>query len=82
MRHMLRIVPGRIRRSLFPNLDRWRGTWSVTERYEPDKHHRESYFGHSEEAWRRGPGGFTLIEELHANGEWFGMTVLWWDKAK
>ncbi len=58
------------------------GTWSLTEQYEPDKLHSHPFFAHIQEIWRRGPGGFTLIQELRVDGQWPTMTLLWWDKTK
>ena len=61
------------------------GTWSITENFEPDEWTANGGMGYGEEVWRRGPGGFTLIEEVHdhtPNWESFGLALTWWDKSK
>jgi ketosteroid isomerase-like protein len=61
------------------------GRWSITEKFEPDEWSPNGGVGYGEEVWRSGPGGFTLMEEIHdkrAAGESFGLAITWWDKAK
>ena len=62
------------------------GTWSITEKYEPGEWMPSGGLGRGEEVWRAGPGGLSLIEDYHSKtpkGEFFGLSVSWWDeKAK
>ena len=44
------------------------GRWSITEKYEPDTWTPNGGTGYGEEVWRRGPGGFTFMEEVHDQG--------------
>jgi len=59
------------------------GTWSVTEKYEPTEAKPEGGAGQGEEVYRAGPGGASLIEEIHLKedaGEISGLGVSWWDE--
>lgn len=61
------------------------GRWAITEKYEPDEWTPNGGTGYGEEVWRRGPGGFTFMEEIHDHGppgESFGFALSWWDKDK
>lgn len=61
------------------------GRWSVSEKYEADEWTPNGGTGYGEEVWRRGPGGFTFMEEIHDHtpgGEEFGVGFSWWDKSK
>jgi hypothetical protein len=62
------------------------GTWSITTKIEPSQTMPSGGEGRGEEVYRLGPGGLSLIEEVHLNeptGELSGMGVSWWDeKAK
>jgi hypothetical protein len=61
------------------------GRWSITEKYEPDEWTPNGETGYGEEVWRRGPSGFTIIEEIHdhtPSGEQFGVGFSWWDRTK
>jgi amidohydrolase family protein len=60
------------------------GAWSIEEQHEPSEFAPEGRRGHATEIWRRGPGGFTFMEEFRDDsptGE-FGLAVMWWDKTK
>jgi len=61
------------------------GRWSITEKFEPDEWTPNGGTGYGEEVWRRGPGGFTFMEEIHdhtAFEEGYGLGLSWWDKTK
>jgi hypothetical protein len=62
------------------------GTWSVTEKIEPSEAMPEGGTGQGEEVYKAGPGGVSLIEEIHlkeGGREVSGLGVGWWDeKAK
>jgi len=61
------------------------GKWRIEERYEPDEWTPKGGTGYGEEVWRRGPGGFTFMEEVHDHGptgESFGLALSWWDRDK
>src|SRR4029077_13629663 len=61
------------------------GRWAITEKYEPDEWTPNGGTGYGEEVWRRGPGGFTFMEEVHDHGpagESVGLALSWWDKDK
>ena len=61
------------------------GRWTISEKYEPDEWTPNGGVGDGEEVWRRGPGGFTFMEEVHDKGpagESFGLALSWWDKEK
>jgi hypothetical protein len=61
------------------------GRWSITEEFEPDEWTPNGGTGYAEELWRRGPGGFTFMEEIHDEGtagKSFGLALSWWDHSK
>ena len=62
------------------------GRWSVTEKIEPSETLPKDGTGQGEEVYKTGPGGVSLIEEIHlreGTGEISGLGVGWWDeKAK
>ena len=58
------------------------GTWSVTVNLAPNEHRPKGGVRKGEEVWRRGPGGFSLIEDYHSTdeqGEHNGLAIMWWD---
>jgi hypothetical protein len=60
------------------------GTWSIEEQFEPSDSMPKGHRGHATQIWRRGPGGFTFMEEFRDDsptGE-FGLALMWWDKTK
>jgi hypothetical protein len=59
------------------------GTWSVNEQFEPNESAPDRRTGHAIQVWRRGPGGFTFMEEFrddNPSGE-YGLALIWWDKS-
>ncbi len=61
------------------------GRWRITQQFAPDEWTPQGGTGYGEEVWRRGPGGFTVMEEAHEHspsGETFGLAVVWWDKTE
>jgi hypothetical protein len=61
------------------------GRWWITQQFEPNGRTPNGGTGYGEEVWRRGPGGFTFMEEVHEHspaGESFGLAVAWWDQSK
>jgi Domain of unknown function (DUF4440) len=61
------------------------GRWTIREKFEPDEWTPNGGSGEGEETWRAGPGGFTLLEEIHDNGaggELYGVAFLWWDQDR
>lgn len=61
------------------------GTWRITEQFEPNEWTPHGGNGYGDQRWRHGPGGLTLIEELHdrgAAGETFGLALIWFDREK
>lgn len=61
------------------------GKWSISEQLEPDEWTHKGGTGYGEEEWRRGPGGFTFMEEVHDHGpagNEYGLALVWWDKDK
>ncbi len=64
--------------------DAFEGRWRITEQYEPDDWTPHGGTGYGEEVWRRGPGGYTLMEEVHdgPTGDSYGLALIWWDKTK
>jgi|SRR5579859_733871 len=61
------------------------GRWSIREQFEPDEWTPKGGTGSGEEVWRRGPGGFTFMEEVHMtgpDGDSYGLAISWWDKSK
>jgi hypothetical protein len=60
------------------------GTWRTSYSFAPRSPGTQATTGHGEETWRRGPGGFTLLEEEHistASGDEFLLALHWWDKS-
>ena len=58
------------------------GTWRVTEKIEPSEMMPNGGMGEGEEVYRAGPGGVSIIEEIHlkeSTGEISGLGVGWWD---
>ena len=61
------------------------GRWSITEKFEPDEWTPNGGTGYGEEVWRRGPGGFTFMEEIHDHTpfeEGYGVGFSWRDTTK
>lgn len=61
------------------------GTWSIKSKYAPSEELPNGGTGEGLEVWRPGPGGRSVIEELHeksTNGELNGMAVAWWDEKE
>jgi ketosteroid isomerase-like protein len=61
------------------------GRWTIREKFEPNEVTPDGGSGEGEETWRAGPGGFTLVEEIHENGtpgELYGVAFLWWDQDR
>jgi hypothetical protein len=62
------------------------GTWSITQKFEPDEWTPNGGTAEGEEVWRSGPGGFTLMEEAHwkeANGKTvYGLALAWSNVSK
>jgi hypothetical protein len=61
------------------------GRWTIHEKFEPDEWTPNGGSGEGEETWRAGPGGFTLMQEIHDNGsagELYGVAFLWWDQDR
>jgi hypothetical protein len=59
------------------------GTWSITERIEPSETMPNGGTGVGEEVYRTGPGGVSIIEEIHLKEqgrEVSGLGVGWRDK--
>src|SRR5438874_4998994 len=59
------------------------GTWSITQNLEPSEAMPKGGTGHGEEVYRSGPGGASMIEEVHVkgeSGEISGLSVTWWDE--
>jgi len=58
------------------------GTWSVTEKIEPNERLPNGGVGEGEVVYRAGPGAVSLIEEIHLKeptGEISGLGIAWWD---
>jgi hypothetical protein len=58
------------------------GTWRVTEKIEPSETTPNGGVGEGEEVYRAGPGGVSIIEEIHlkeTTGKIAGLGVSWWD---
>jgi hypothetical protein len=63
--------------------DTFLGTWSVTEKIEPSEMMPKGGTGQGEEVYKAGPGGISLIEEIHLKegaNEISGLGVGWWDE--
>jgi hypothetical protein len=59
------------------------GTWRVTEKIERGETLPSGGAGEGTEVYRAGPGGASIIEEIHlkeTSGEFSGMGVAWWDE--
>jgi len=58
----------------------------MTEKFEPDEWTPTGGTGEGEEVWRSGPGGFTLMEEVHWNDPsgktFYGLALMWWNASK
>ena len=60
------------------------GKWSTTYDFEPGGMSPTGGKGTGEEVWRRGTGGYVLMEEEHVRGpfgEAFLFALQWWDKS-
>jgi hypothetical protein len=60
------------------------GTWSITEKLEPSETMPNGGTGQGEEVYRSGPGGASIIEEIHlkeGSHDISGLGVAWWDQA-
>lgn len=58
------------------------GNWTLDEKLEPSPGMPNGLTRSSEETWRSGPGGFTLIEDEGlptSAGDVFLLGVIWWD---
>jgi hypothetical protein len=62
------------------------GTWSITQKFEPDEWTPNGGTAEGEETWRCGPGGFTLMEEAHwkepSGKTFYGLALMWWNANK
>jgi len=59
------------------------GAWRVTEKIESSETMPNGGVGEGEEVYRSGPGGVSIIEEIHlkqTTGEISGLGVGWWDQ--
>jgi hypothetical protein len=59
------------------------GTWQVTEKIEPSETLPSGGVGEGTEVYRAGPGGVSIIEEIHlkeSTGEISGLGIGWWDE--
>jgi hypothetical protein len=59
------------------------GTWQVSEKIEPSEAMPNGGAGEGTEVYRAGPGGVSIIEEIHlkqTTGEISGLGVGWWDQ--
>ncbi|MGA7474431.1 MAG: hypothetical protein WBV26_11415 [Candidatus Sulfotelmatobacter sp.] len=60
------------------------GTWSIKEKLAPDAASPRGATGEGKIVWRRGPGGFSVIEDYQSkqgSREITGLGVFWWDEA-
>ena len=60
------------------------GTWSIKEKLAPDAASPRGATGEGKIVWRRGPGGFSVIEDYQSKQgtrEITGLGVFWWDDA-
>ena len=58
------------------------GTWSIKEKLAPDAATPGGATGEGKIVWRRGPGGFSVIEDYQSkqgSREVIGLAVFWWD---
>jgi Protein of unknown function (DUF1579) len=59
------------------------GTWTISEELAPDASSPTGKTGIGTEVWRKGPGGFSVIEEYRSKqgeDEVSGLGALWWDE--
>jgi hypothetical protein len=59
------------------------GTWRVSEKIEPSEAMPNGGVGEGTEVYRAGPGGLSIIEEIHlkeSTGEISGLGIGWWDE--
>ena len=64
-------------------LNTFLGTWLVTEELEANETMPNGAAGQGEEVYRLGPGGASIIEEIHLKepgGDTSGLGVGWWDQ--
>ncbi len=60
------------------------GVWSIRESLAPQAPSSNGVTGKGEIVWRRGPGGFSVIEDYRSrqgSQDITGMGVFWWDEA-
>ena len=60
------------------------GTWSITYQHESAGDTPARGTGQGEEVYRAGPGGLSIVEEVHAvesSGNVAGHGVAWWDQS-
>jgi hypothetical protein len=65
-------------------LHAFEGTWSIKEELVPDAASPSGATGEGKIVWRRGPGGFSVIEDYQSkqgSREIVGLAVFWWDEA-
>jgi hypothetical protein len=58
------------------------GQWSLSVKWEPDSATPNGLTNTGEETWRKGPGGYTLVEEEHLRfpkKDAFLLGIVWWD---
>ena len=59
------------------------GTWRITEKIEPSEAMPNGGAAEGTEVYRAGPGGVSIIEEIHlkeSTGEISGLGIGWWDE--
>jgi len=59
------------------------GTWRITEKIEPSEAMPNGGAADGTEVYRAGPGGVSIIEEIHlkeSTGEISGLGIGWWDE--
>ena len=59
------------------------GTWRITEKIEPSEAMPNGGAAEGTEVYRAGPGGVSIIEEIHlkeSSGEISGLGIGWWDE--
>ena len=65
-------------------INAFEGGWATWEELAPDASSAKAKKGVGDITWRRGPGGFSLIEEYRskqAGQEIHGLGMFWWDEA-
>jgi len=65
-------------------LNAMEGTWSIKESLAPDAASPNGSTGEGKIVWRRGPGGFSVVEDYRSkqgSKEITGLGVFWWDDA-